>query len=912
MLTTLTLRRSERPLGQAVAWFFPGDNVVEWLDEIATWDASFDRVRFYLCPVGIRDDRVGGILAIPPEGTRIPRAGRALPYRAASKNVYVPLEAELWPPVDPEELAVVGRFSVVVVHPAFGVTGCDEHDGRHAWELLYAPPLVPENWTLARHGHVPPPPLRGIQLTQIISLAEIFGPESEDIGSLPAEELPPLPGEASDSLPVRLMHGAQEMIVSALLGLTALVPRSPTAPRTFVNALEEWARRQMSGDLDQARQRELHRLLEMLQKNPEEGLRHAIPLAALANRGVAPPGSRLGQRPLDFALSRLGGGRAADVWNIPDEIRSSLAQRYRAMAMRELKLGRHRRAACIYAELLGDLSAAADALRQGHHFQEAAVLYRERLRNPIAAAGCLAEAGLLIEAIELYEQHHRWLDAADLYARLGDSAAAAAAVRKEVRVKLDAGDAVVAAQLLERRLSEVDEALEILAEAWPAGKQAFVALEERFAVLARHRRDDQLRREIAELADQRLAGALLAQTANLLAKFSETSTDARIRTAAKQGVWIKVARGLGDRAVEGADEIALCRALARIAPGDKLLVRDIQRFRDGRRQPRPLASPAPQSSLVRRITVHKVGTIQLGEQGQWLQGTGDASGYCAVAAMPDRTVTLVSGTWAGTEETAQWPDPAPDRGSSIVCAAHAEGVIVARPMAARFPQKPLLLNASTGIRRQVGTPDYLPEETVQVAVSRFTVWSVRVVGDRIVLDAFENGRSVWSYDVTDELMTAKATGGGTTLSLAAQTGVGAAAFAYGQSLFVQVAGRRRVCNLDARITAVIALQAPGMTQGWIVTFERGAAFVALDGMSTVTIDDHLLFPRVTVTGDHRIVLVGSEEGLIARISGNAVVRLAWFAFSKGPGRALMPTDAGDVVAVLSEKGTIGRWRIPAW
>ena len=913
MLTTLSLRRTERPVGPAVAWFFPGDNVVEWLDTIATWETTLDRVSFYLCPAGMRDDRVGGVLAIPPAGTRVSMPGLALPYRAAGKNVYVPADAELWPPVDAQELAALLRFSVLIVHPTFGVTGCDEQDCRHAWELLYAPPLVSESWTVAQLGHAAPPSLRAVQLTQIISLAEIFGAESEEIGSLQPEALPPLPNEPSDALPSRALRGASELIVKALLGLTALVPRSAAARRNWVNALEEWAQRHMAGmagNLDQTRHRELHRLLEMLQRNPEEGLRHAIPLAGLAHRGKAPPGARLGQRSLDFSLGRLGGGHAADFWAVPENIRSSLAQRYREMAVRELKLGRHRRAACIYAELLGDLNAAADALRQGRHFQEAAVLYRDRLRNPVAAAGCLAEGGLFIEAIEIYEQHHRWLEVADLYARLGDVAAATAAIRKEVRVKLEAADVVAAARLVEQRLNEVDEALELLRGAWPAGKQAFVALEERFALLARHRREDQLRQEVTELARQPLTGALLAQTANLLARLSETSTDARTRAAATNAVRIKVARGLSDRVVDGADEIALCRALTRIAPGDKLLVRDIQRFRDHRRQePVPRPSPSP-TSLMRRIAVHKIGTIQLGGHGQWLQGAGDSFGYCAVAAMPDQTLMLVRGTWVGAEETVQWPDPAPDRGASIVCVRSPDGAIVARPMAARLAERTLITDGATGRAPRVGTPNYLPEDTVQVAVSRFTVWTVRVVGERIVLDAFEGGRSVWSHDVTDELVAANAIGGGTTLSIAAQTGVGAAAFAYGHSLFVQVAGKRRVCDLGARIATVTAVQAPGMAQGWIVTFERGATFVRLDGSATLPVDEQLLFPRVTVTGDHRIVLIGSEEGTVVRIAEGAVIRLAWFAFPEGPGRALMPTGVGDVVAILSEKGTLDRWRVP--
>lgn len=97
-------------------------------------------------------------------------------------------------------------------------------------------------------------------------------------------------------------------------------------------------------------------------------------------------------------MSGLRGGRPGDVWQTPWEIHQRLVERYRQAANRELLLGRHRRAAYIFANLLGDFASAANALQQGRFYREAAILYRERLNNLAAAAKCL-EAGGLIDQV---------------------------------------------------------------------------------------------------------------------------------------------------------------------------------------------------------------------------------------------------------------------------------------------------------------------------------------------------------------------------------------------------------------------------------------------------------------------------------------------------------------------------------
>src|SRR5262249_41751045 len=186
---------------------------------------------------------------------------------------------------------------------------------------------------------------------------------------------------------------------------------------------------------------------------PDQGLKYALPMGGGAHRGLARPGDKLVRRDTNFALSRLGGGQAADFWDVPPDYQNLLIARYRELADREVRLGRHRRAAYIYAELLGDLNAAATALMAGHHWREAAILYKQRLERPWDAARCLEKGGLWVEAIALYEELQAFEQAGDLYTKLEQLQSAAAQYRRAVERARASGDFIVAARLLDEKLA---------------------------------------------------------------------------------------------------------------------------------------------------------------------------------------------------------------------------------------------------------------------------------------------------------------------------------------------------------------------------------------------------------------------------------------------------------------------------
>ena len=242
-------------------------------------------------------------------------------------------------------------------------------------------------------------------------------------------------------------------------------------------------------DLEKRREREIERLLKLFDEDPDQALRYSIPLdGPYQSRGAAPPTDRLGRRNTDFNLGGLGGGRKADFWQL-DKYYVSLRERYQKAAKERLEHGDYRKAAYIYAQLLGDFHSAASALEQGKYYREAAILYKDHLKQVPKAAKCLEEGGLLLEAISLYKELGRNEKVGDLYAQLDQEEQASIAYKRAVSQYLELDNYLEASRIYEEKL-DAPAALEaLLLQGWQNSKQAedclgkyFVAKQEKSEV----------------------------------------------------------------------------------------------------------------------------------------------------------------------------------------------------------------------------------------------------------------------------------------------------------------------------------------------------------------------------------------------------------------------------------------------
>lgn len=719
----LHLRAAEQPQRPPTAWFIPGDDPLAWLDELAAWQIPLANVRLCPLPQSAGERGACGVHVVPPPESAPRITIRAEAYGLYSSRLYLPVLARLDPPASEAEIEAALLNDLAVWHPSAGLVGFDDANVIGVADLLAAPTERLSAWNLARPGTAPPPRLTAIMPPSPPTLEESLAEWGDDIGSQAADELPPAPREPSNSPLAKLARAATLAAAAVASTLTALVPRTARAP-TWVNKLANWANRkyqEISKSISTARRKEIDRLLHLLDRDPDRGLRYALPMGEIGHRWAGPPGTRLPARDTSFRLNRLGGGGPIDPWQIEQEQRQALERRYRELANREVQLGRHRRAAYTFAELLGDLAAAASALEQGGHDREAAALYRERLGRPLDAARCLERCGSREEALVIYTEQQEFEKAADLLQRLDRPSQAAAMYRHAAEKWAAQGDRLRAAKLLEEKLAVVDEAIELLKAAWPATAQAGVCLAELFKLFGRHARNEQTTGMIARLREEHGARVQIGRAVGILADVAGTYPEVALRHQAAEAVRVLAGRRLPQAELDEA--AVLVRAVRSLVPQDDLLGRDAARWLARLRKPRMAAKARVQPSQ-QQISTVETGSFQLPSDVTYKTIVSFNHSFIA-AGFTAHGVAAVYADFEGDFDRVDWKRPLAEM-QPLILAADEQAKVKVIGSIGGPPFEP---------RHGLCTPSWFTPETLAVAVSSLGVWWT--IDNQLLLTAFQ-------------------------------------------------------------------------------------------------------------------------------------------------------------------------------
>ena len=656
---SLNLLRTEAPIGRACAWLIPGSDANDWLNEIAAWSIPMQSMQLFVLPRSKIDPRVAGVLVVIPQGVQPSATPSALPYRLLADRLYLPVDAVIDVPVAEHELRDKLLWPVNVLHPTIGLVGFALEDTLRVDQLLTQPPRRAARWDRA----IPPPPdlprLLSVEPERPDTLEAVLEATRDDIGSESPQQLPTAPEESSSR---KLMNQAGLSFLQAMQWLSRQMPggkrppgQAPAAPSAF----SQWIARNiqaLSKALEAARNRELNRLLRMLESNPDEGLRFALPLSALdSSRGRVPPGWQLPRRPVDFNLRKLQGGEPVDSWAFSYDMQQRLQEKYRSAANRELNLGRFRRAAYIFAHLLGDYASAANALVQGRHFQDAAVLYRDHLRNQAAAANCLEKGGLLLEAIKIYEQLANFEKVGDLYSILQRPEQAAIAYRKAVDQHVSQDDILSAAGLLERKLCVPEQALTLLGGSWQASRQSSMVLRAWFDLNGRLGRHAAAIQRLAQLRESAAAQDVVERVVDVLATVATSYPDATVRRRSADTARVIAGERLAQRGLTYRRD--LVAAVLRLDSADRLLARDGPRYLAaearkvfGPTSPTERNKPRSSARAIRPILLK---SIHLGGDVAWKCFATLGDWFFAFGAHGDEA-TVVRGHFNGVMQRVSW------------------------------------------------------------------------------------------------------------------------------------------------------------------------------------------------------------------------------------------------------------------
>jgi tetratricopeptide (TPR) repeat protein len=588
----LQLKYSQHTTLPVHAAFVPGERAADWFAQMDPWQTDLQTLSCYLLPHSIGNNQAAGLFVVFNGAAPAAQMIR-YPYGKLAGKLFIPTNAVLYPVTGTDELKKLLLWDVKVFHPHIGLVGFEAKDKIELADFINLPLPQHQNWHFAYPGLNPLPGLQMLGLEPDEN-ADMLDTLKEDVGSVPLSEIPDITteGESPASKNIKkttnaiAMVGLFFLLALAFIGkviftmLAAIFPISASPYRRpqkgFLQELEDWVNRKIT-DLQKQRDSELNRLMNLFDKDADEALKYAIPLnSPYLDRGVAPQSGKLSRRTPDFNLRGLGGGGRVDGWDL-GEYRQLLYKKYEQSANDAIAAGNFKKAAYIYAHLLGNFHLAANVLQQGKLYREAAAIYKDHLDNKAMAAECLEKGGLLTEAIPLYIELDNPEKVGDLYSRLGQRDKALKYYNEKVSRLTAAKDYRQAAKITLDKIEQKDDALNLLMTGWQDTNNPEACLAEYFNLVhdpENNTLPQEVRRVYANHVPRLKKSAFLNVLADTSKKYNNSELEATTLNIAYEIISVQITQG----------EMSGLKLMNKFVPGDRLLVADANRFISSKRE----------------------------------------------------------------------------------------------------------------------------------------------------------------------------------------------------------------------------------------------------------------------------------------------------------------------------------------
>lgn len=503
-----------------------------------------------------------------------------------TESLWIPAGGKIQPQVPSEMIhRLLPDLATEVWLPHLGRLRLENEDRLHLTQFFRVP-RDSQPWTKVAEPRILFPRICDLQFEQSLEGLMMLQDGNEDIGSL-ADQIGKVRGPNSKlSRMVEWMKGRAAKDGSESNKLSSAM----SAGASFGAEMLERLMNSPAGRLlQQQREEQIEKLLRMMETDPDQALRYALPLGGDGGfRGLSSPGGRLTAHGTDFSLGGLAGGGAIDAWNLDQKRQAELRRAYQQQVQREEAAGRYRRAAYVAAELLGDYASAARLLEKGGFYIEAAAIHKHKLNRPRDQARCLERGGMWEQAGEVYAQQGDYVAVGDLLTRVEQFEEAENAYREAVERANANGRTMEAAGLLDEKLGERESAITLLLEQWPRGtfaKEAGAKIFDWFSTDAQHDRALQCFEDLS--SQSRPEDALLM--GHLAQSLATNYPDRNVQRLAEDRCRVVLANGIESCArIEQSERIKLIMGLPDF---DRQLLRDAAKFDQQLGQQRVLSDP---------------------------------------------------------------------------------------------------------------------------------------------------------------------------------------------------------------------------------------------------------------------------------------------------------------------------------
>lgn len=546
-----------------------GTSVAEWFAVISTWGLPAHNWRYFIVPRGLSDLQPAGLLILFGDEKKPDTRLLTHPLRQVGESLFLPADAELHPPVSRQEPDEWLAQRVHFFHPVHGLTGFEPADEKKLADFFQLPDATENEWAFAMPGTEGLAPLRTVEL-QAPPLEELMNSMSQGVGK---KKLSEMPGVKKKSGLGKGMNRIAEVGAGGLLGLVSgmvnLMPvsKNPNAQKHWLQNLQDRLSK-LTQSLKNERDEELSRLMKLFKDDPDEALKYALPLSSLnSGRGTASPGSKLSRNSTDFNLRNLGGGQAVDGWDIGN-FESLLSTKYYEAASAAQRAGDYRKAAYIYAHLLGDANRAAGVLEQGNHYYEAALLWRDYLKNPAKAADLFEAGGYFNEALAHHTELNNRLAMARLFMKLNRQEEAIEQYRLHAAALIAKHEFLQAGEFFRDKLQDHSSALDAFLQGWEKKRSAAACITQ-YLRLMEQQGTGHVLRAMESLPDSLQDSGSRVRLAEVMRDFGARHPEPLIREAARRIAYLQAAQLAGNGLL-----IAL-NTLPAFSPQDAQLRQDV-------------------------------------------------------------------------------------------------------------------------------------------------------------------------------------------------------------------------------------------------------------------------------------------------------------------------------------------------
>lgn len=618
-----------------------GADPLKWLQEINHWEMPLDEMDFFILPQSVQSVEASGLFIIFKDHTKAEKINLLEPYINAGQKLFIPASTEVTPQVSLSELDSLLLWDLQVFHPSIGIIGFEKMDNIDLADLFFYNQPSERDWSFAHPGIPDRPILNAIDVIQPTT-EELIESVRKEIGQKDLKDIPKKKGDKistvekiTDKVKWSLFKGTS----SIMKFVNRILPESDglansSGSEGLLQRFQQWVMKSL-GDLEAKRNDEIKRLLNLFDENTNEALQYAIPLnSPYLNRGSQQSSSTLSRNPLKFNLGKLGGGQFVDSWDVGDRY-NDLRTKYLRAAEREIENKDFKKAAYVYAHLLGDYNSAANTLEQGNMHREAAVLYKDHLKNTPAAADCLERGGLYLEAIELNKELNKHEKVGDLYKIVDQDNNAELYYEKHIEAKISHNDYLDAGRVVFEKLDQKDRAKGMLLEGWQLSYQVEPCLKKYFDLIEETEEDGAVEKHIKKVFANHTGKHKRVPFLNVLEQVNKKKKDELLALTSREIAYEIV----HDEAAQG--NIQLLNRLKTFLPDDKLIGSDTSRYANNSN-----FKPAKPAAKI----------LHLDTAIRWVTAVWHRNQFLAIG-IKDNCLQMARGNWYGNIEYYSWTNP---------------------------------------------------------------------------------------------------------------------------------------------------------------------------------------------------------------------------------------------------------------